>query len=131
MALAGSNDITISWAGSPLTAVEECSGIQYELANGDALPFGSSLQRKRVIGVRIPDNVTLSIPFDDAAGSDFTILNTAFKARTEAAFKVTIGSTVSREISMTAIKCNPVLAGGEVTMVEVELAPTGSTLTEV
>lgn len=131
MAFADSSDIVLSWSGAPLTAVEECNGIQIEMASGEALPFGADLRKKRVTGIRIPDDVTFKIPFDDTAGTDFTILNAAFKAKTEAAFKVAIGATVYRQLSMTPVKCNPVLAGGETTMVEVTLVNTGTALTEV
>lgn len=131
MAFAGSNDIVLSWAGAPLTAVEDCNGISWELASGESLPFGATLRKKRVIGVLIPEDVTFKVPFDDAAGSDFTILNAAFKAKTEAAFKVAIGATVYRQLDMTVTKLNPVLAGGEVTMIEGTLVNTGATMTEV
>jgi len=131
MALADSSDIVISWNAAPLTTVEECNGIQLEMASGDSLPFGADLKRKRVTGVRIPDDVTFKVPFDDGAGTDFTILNAAFKAGTAAAFKVAIGATVHRTLTMTPTKCNPIPAGGETTMVEITLVNTGTALTEV
>jgi hypothetical protein len=131
MAFADSSDIVISWSGAPLTAVEDCNGIQIEMASGETLPYGADLRKKRVTGIRIPDDVTFKVPFDDAGGSDFTILNAAFKAKTEVAFKVAIGATVYRQLSMTPTKCNPIITGGETTMCEVTLANTGATLTEV
>jgi hypothetical protein len=131
MAFADSSDVIFSWAGSPLTAVEDCNGIQIELASGESLPYGADLRKKRVTGIRIADDVTFKVPFDDAGGSDFTILNAAHKAKTEAAFKGAIGATVYRQLNMTCTKCNPIPAGGETVMAEITLVNTGTALTEV
>lgn len=125
-----SDQVAISWNGSALTAVEDCSGINIELATGELLPFGASLKRKAVTGVKIADDVTLKVPMDDTGGSDFVILAAAHKAKTAAALKVQYGATYYRQLTMVPIACNPIPAGGDVQMVEVKLANTGTAVTE-
>lgn len=128
--LLGSDDLVISWNAAALTAVEDFSGISWELATGDLCPFGSDMKRKAVTGIFVADDVTLKVPMNDTAGSDFMVLNAAAKAKTECALKAAYGATYYRQLSMTITKANPVPAGGEITMVEFTLVNSGATRTE-
>jgi hypothetical protein len=130
MPILGSDQVEISWEAAELTAIEECNGIVLELASGELCPFGANLKRKAVVGVQIADDVTFKVPMNDTAGSDFVIMDAAYKAKTEGTFKVMYGATYYRSLEMTATKCNPIPSGGEITMVEVTLVNTGDTLTE-
>jgi len=134
MALVASNDAAIKWNAAELTAVEECGGIQWELESGEYLPFGSDMRRKRVTGVYVAEDVTLRVPMNTTAGSDYMLLNADYKAKTERAFKVEYdsGGTVYRQLNMTIVKANPILSNssGEVTMVEFTLVNTGATKSE-
>lgn len=129
-----SDDNAIKWNAAELTEVEECDGIKWELESGEYLPFGSDLRRKRITGVSIADDVTLRVPMNHTAGSDYMLLNADYKAKTARAFRVDYDSaaTYYRQLTMTIVSCNPILsnASGEVTMVEVKMVNTGSTITE-
>lgn len=130
MALIDSSDVTISWNSAPLTEVDECNGIQIERSTSDSVPFGADVRKKRVSGFFISEDVTLKVPLDDTAGTDFMLLWADYKANTERTFEVSLGASVSRSLSMTIIKANPILVGGEITFYEFTLANTGGTLTE-
>jgi hypothetical protein len=134
MTLHASDAAAIKWNAGELTAVEECSGIMWELENGEYLPYGSDLRRKRITGVYVADDVTLRVPFNTTAGSDYLLLNADYKAKTERAFRVEYDAagTFYRQLNMTITKCNPIIsnASGEVTMVEVTLVNTGTTKSE-
>jgi hypothetical protein len=130
MAVIDSSDVVLKYNSSALTAVEDCNGIQLEWATSDSLPFGADLKRKRVVGVLIPGDVTGKVPLDDTGGSDYMLLHADCVAKTARTFEVECGATISRQLTMTCIKCDPILAGGDVTMAEFTLVNTGATLTE-
>ena len=129
-----SDDNAIKWNGAELTEVEECDGIKWELESGEFLPFGSDLRRKRVTGVYVAEDVTLRVPMNHTAGSDYMLLNADYKAKTERALRVDYDSagTYYRELDMTIVSCNPIVStqSGEVTMVEVKMVNTGSAIAE-
>lgn len=134
MPLVASHETTIKWNGAALTAVEDCDGIKWELESGEFLPYGADLRRKRVTGVYVPEDVTLRVPMNTTAGSDYVVLNADYKAKTERAFRVeyNTGGSFYRQLNMTIVKANPIIstASGEVTMVEFVLVCTGSTKSE-
>ena len=130
MALVDSSDIEVSWEAAPLTAVEDCNGINVELATGERLPYGADLKYKNVTGIRISDDVTFKVPLDDTAGSDFVILAGVHKAKSVGTLKVKYGSTYYRSLEMVCTRCNPIPVGGEVVMVEITLVNNTATLTE-
>ena len=129
-----SNDNAIKWNGAELTAVEDCDGIKWELESGEFLPYGSDLRRKRITGVTVADDVTLRVPMKHTAGSDYMLLNADYKAKTARALRVDYDAagTYYRQLTMTIVSCNPIIstASGEVTMVEVKMVNTGSSITE-
>lgn len=130
MALIDGSDVVISWNGAELTAVEDCNGINLEYATREFLPYHADLKHKKVTGIQIADDVTFKVPMNDAGGSDYVILETARRAKTEAAFKVQYGATYYRQLTMAITKINPVPGGGDFVMAEVTLVNTGTAVTE-
>jgi len=132
MPLLGSVDAAILWNAAELTAVEECPGIAWELETGELLPIGGDLRRKAVTGVYVADDVSIKVPMDSTAGSDYMLLNADYKAKTARALRVNYdgAAAIYRSLTMTITKANPVIVNGQITMVEFTLVNTGTTKTE-
>lgn len=110
--------------------VLEFEGIMVRRGTDDEwTPLGAVLDRKGIVDIDFVDDISMVLKFDDTvATGPWALFNSRGSERT---LKVTYdGATaaITRSIEVGIVRCDPVIANGKKTRINVELVNTGTAI---